>query len=159
MLRRTTQPPPGGAGNQHQTPWHRDSEKRVETLPWRWVQGSPGKAVMVGGQRTQHYNAAILWPLMTRSLARHCLPETSTFWHFSDLFPSTCKFSWSLSQFSRNTPSSSPLTPTSKPHLVQPLKYSLVGVLCTPGENALLLFEIFSIRLISFLGLQKEDQL
>lgn len=43
MLRRTGQPPPGGAGNQHQTPYLADSDKGAETLPWRGVEGCPGR--------------------------------------------------------------------------------------------------------------------
>lgn len=60
---------------------------------------------------------------------------------FLTRFPSTFRSSWSLGF--RNTPWPSSLIPTSKPHLVQPWKYSLGGSPITLCENAFPPFKIF----------------
>lgn len=154
MLRRTGQPPPGGAGNQHQTPYLADSDKGAETLPWRGVEGCPGR---VAGEDSPIAQAPQCSHSLNSDFVVTCWAPPS--WNSNLLIFLWCVpfhiHIFMLSGFLTTPYHLPPLSPL-KTTSCAALKIPFSGLFMHSLWKCFPTIWDFSIRLFSFLGLQKE---
>lgn len=162
MLRRTRQPPWGGAGSQHQTPWYR-LNKEAETLSWEGRRGAWMSRRQWSGELRYHNGPFSNLRLCDWLLTRHNLWNINLlpfFWHVPfhmQVFLDCSKLFSFLFFFFYSIPSSFLLVPVSELHLLPSWKYNLVGYPMHSCEKCFSAIWDFSTRLFFFSWVFKKE--